>query len=58
MDDKIESRVRQYLINTIKMLPHNDESFKLLKEMLIGRINDDKQILVDYYKKYKTPEQV
>ena len=34
----MENRVKQDLINTIKMLPQNDESFKLLKEMCIEYI--------------------
>ena len=30
------------MINTIKMLPHNESTIRLLKEMLISYINKDK----------------
>ena len=36
------SRVRKNMINTIKMLPHNESTIRLLKEMLISYINKDK----------------
>jgi hypothetical protein len=35
--------IKQEMINSINMLPQNTESFKLLKKMLIRRINEDKR---------------
>tara|TARA_R100000900_G_scaffold105333_2_gene81765 strand:- start:3060 stop:3302 length:243 start_codon:yes stop_codon:yes gene_type:complete len=40
----MESRARQNMINTIKMLSHTYEAFKLIKEMLIEYINEDKNL--------------
>ena len=37
------NRARKYMINSIKMLPHNDESIALMKEMLIRYIKEDKR---------------
>ena len=37
----MERSIRQTLINTIKMLPHNDKSIELMKDMLIGYIKRD-----------------
>ena len=41
-DNTMASRVRKNMINTIKMLPHNESTIRLLKEMLISYINKDK----------------